>query len=293
MSKSQSSTINAAATTGHGDVVAWPDGYVEGNGLRFHYWRTGDGSNPPVMLCHGFSDNGLCWTPVARVLETDYDVIMLDARGHGLSAAPESGYTTEDRAADLAACIRGLGLKNVAVLGHSMGGSTAGLAAALYPDLIAKALLEDPAWWDESIPEHFMPPDDPEGWFKERRENILKQKQMSRDALIALCRQQSPAWAEDELDSWAISKQQLSPNVIQIFTPSRPWAEVAESLQCPTLLITADVDKGAIVTPELAAKATALNPHIRVALIAGAGHNVRREAFQAYMEVVAAFLRGA
>ncbi len=274
-------------------TTSWPDGYIAGNGLRFHYWRTGDSGKPPMALCHGFSDNGLCWTPVARALEADYDVIMPDARGHGLSDAPESGYTTEDRAADLAACIRGLGLKGVAVLGHSMGGSTAAMAAAQYPDLIAKALLEDPAWWDEDVPERFMPPDDPEAWLKERRENILKQKRMSRDALIALCRKQSPAWANDELDNWAISKQQLSPNVIQIFTPSRPWSEVAGSLQCPTLLITADVDKGAIVTPKLAAQATALNPRIRVAPIAGAGHNVRREAFRAYMKAIIAFLREA
>ena len=55
------------------------------NGIRLHYYRTGDGTKPAVVLCHGFSDSGLCWTPVARQLEADYDVIMLDARGHGLS----------------------------------------------------------------------------------------------------------------------------------------------------------------------------------------------------------------
>ncbi|MBN2004673.1 MAG: alpha/beta hydrolase [Anaerolineae bacterium] len=271
-------------------TTTWPDGYIEGNGLRLHYWRTGDGAKPPVVLCHGLSDNGLCWMPVARVLEADYDVIMPDARGHGLSDAPESGYTAEDQAADLAACIRGLALKGVAVLGHSMGGSTAAMATAQYPDLIAKALLEDPAWWDEDARERFMPTEEREEWLKGRRENILKQKRMSRGALIALCRKQSPAWADDELDNWAISKQQLSPNVVQGFAPPGPWQETAGKFRCPVLLITADVDKGAIVSPGLAAKATALNPRIRVAHISGAGHNVRREAFRAYMEAVTTFL---
>ena len=57
------------------------------NGLKLHYTRTG-GAKPPVVLAHGFSDDGLCWTPVAEALAADYDVVMVDARGHGRSAAP-------------------------------------------------------------------------------------------------------------------------------------------------------------------------------------------------------------
>ena len=51
------------------------------NGVRLHYYRTGHGDKPPLVLVHGFSDNGLCWTPVARDLEAEYDVIMPDMRG--------------------------------------------------------------------------------------------------------------------------------------------------------------------------------------------------------------------
>ena len=61
----------------------WTEGDVITNGVRMHYYRTGDGSKPPLVLCHGFSDSGLCWTPTARALEADYDVVMIDARGHG------------------------------------------------------------------------------------------------------------------------------------------------------------------------------------------------------------------
>ena len=80
----------------------WTSGDVVANGIKIHYNRTG-GDKPPVVLAHGFTDNGLCWTRAAQVLEQDYDVIMYDARGHGFSDAPESGYSTEDHAADLAA----------------------------------------------------------------------------------------------------------------------------------------------------------------------------------------------
>jgi UDP-N-acetylglucosamine 3-dehydrogenase len=274
-----------------GDMTTWPDAYVEANGIQMHYWRTGDGSKPAVVLAHGFSDYGLCWTPVARALERDYDVIMVDARGHGLTDAPETGYTTPVRAADLAELVRALGLEKPAVLGHSMGASTAAAAAAAYPDLFGRVLLEDPAWWNEENPRHTMSEEERELWLKERQQTIIAQKRLSREALIELCREQSPGWQEAELGPWAISKQLLSPYVVASPEPNpKPWREIAAEIAVPTLLITADTEKGAIVTPEVAEAAQALNPKIEVAHIGGAGHSIRREAFDAYVDIVKDFL---
>ena len=72
-------------------MTPWQSGDIEVNKLKLHYTRTG-GDKPPVVLAHGFSDDGLCWTPVAKLLEADYDVIMVDARGHGRSDVPKRGY---------------------------------------------------------------------------------------------------------------------------------------------------------------------------------------------------------
>ena len=46
-------------------MTAWQEGDIEANGIRLHYTRTG-GAKPPVVLAHGFSDDSLCWTPVAQ-----------------------------------------------------------------------------------------------------------------------------------------------------------------------------------------------------------------------------------
>ena len=59
-------------------MTHWQSGDIAVNGLKLHYTRTG-GAKPPVVLAHGFSDDGLCWTPVAEALEADYDVVMVDA----------------------------------------------------------------------------------------------------------------------------------------------------------------------------------------------------------------------
>lgn len=275
----------------NGDLTTWYDGYVVANGIRQHYWRTGDGTKPALVLCHGVTDNGLCWTPVARALENDFDVIMVDARGHGLSDAPESGYTNADRAADVAALIQALGLKKPAILGHSMGGATVGAVAATYPELISKVLLEDPAWFEDDHPMQMLTDAERQKMVAERRAELLTRKRLSREALIADNRQNNPLWSEEERGNWAIAKQQVSPNIVNVYATVRgPWREVAAKFQCPALLITADVDKGALVTPAIAQEATALNPNIQVTHIPGAGHNIRREAFRAYMDAVKAFL---
>jgi pimeloyl-ACP methyl ester carboxylesterase len=44
-------------------MESWQQGNIGTGGLRLHYTRTG-GAKPPVVLAHGFSDDGLCWTPV-------------------------------------------------------------------------------------------------------------------------------------------------------------------------------------------------------------------------------------
>src|SRR5215218_7239361 len=121
---------------------AWQSGEVEANGITLHYTRTG-GDGPPVVLAHGFSDDGLCWTPVAEALAREYDVVMVDARGHGRSDAPEWGYGSAEQAGDLAGAIAALGLHRPAVLGHSMGAATALALAGTRPDVPGAILLED------------------------------------------------------------------------------------------------------------------------------------------------------
>ena len=123
----------------------WFSDDVTANGLRIHYSRTG-GDRPPLVLSHGATDSGLCWTRVARDLASDY-VILPDARGHGLSDAPDSGYSSADRAADLAGFIDALGLQRPAVGGHSMGAATTLRFIADHPEVASCAVLEDPPFW--------------------------------------------------------------------------------------------------------------------------------------------------
>ena len=271
----------------------WSSGDVIANSINMHYYRTG-GAKPPLVLAHGFSDNGLCWTRVVQVLEKDYDVIMADARGHGLSDAPESGYSSEDHAADLAGLIQALGLNQPALVGHSMGASTVAATVTGYPELVAAAILEDPPWFDENSPWNRgradLSEEERKAQAEKRRAELIARKSEPREAIMAAGRQQSPTWDEIEFGPWADSKKQLSPNVLnRSMLTHKPWQETVSQITRPTLLVTADPGK-AIVTPEIAQQAVATNDNLQWVRIEGAGHNIRREQFEAFVQAVTEFL---
>jgi pimeloyl-ACP methyl ester carboxylesterase len=125
--------------------AGWTDGYVMSNGIRIHYWRTGGTGKPALVLAHGSSDDALCWTNLATVFQDRYDIIMFDARGHGLSDPPTEADAADVQVEDLAGLIKALKLDKPILMGHSMGSASVAHFAAKYPDVPRAVILEDPA----------------------------------------------------------------------------------------------------------------------------------------------------
>jgi len=259
----------------------WHADKIATNGLRLYYTRTG-GDKPPVVLAHGFSDDGLCWTPVAKTLEANYDVIMVDARGHGRSDAPVGGYNPIDMATDLAGVITGL-----AVMGHSMGGSTTMALAGLFPDLPGAIVIED------SGARNFMAGNSAEAQarLQQWHDRMVDLQSKTHAELIEHAHTNTPGWAEAELEPWARAKLRFNLNALhREGAPDVNWEQILGNITCPALLLYADTELGGGVTAERAAEMQALVPQLQTVHIAGAGHNIRREQFGLYMEAVGAFL---
>ena len=53
--------------------------FIVSNGTKLHYYRTGSGTQP-LVLAHGITDDGLCWSSVAEALADRFDILMVDAR---------------------------------------------------------------------------------------------------------------------------------------------------------------------------------------------------------------------
>jgi non-heme chloroperoxidase len=81
------------------------------------------GTGQPIVLIHGFPLSGRAWERQERaLLGTGFRVIAYDRRGFGKSSQPSGGYDYNTFAADLAALIEALDLRDVDLAGHSMGG---------------------------------------------------------------------------------------------------------------------------------------------------------------------------
>lgn len=265
----------------------WTDSFVMVNGIRMHYWRTG-GEKPALVLSHGSSDDGLCWTVVAKELSGDYDVIMPDARGHGLSDPPTDQDSADAQAEDLASLIQALGLKNPIVMGHSMGSSSTAWFAAKYPETPRAVILEDPglaprAWRSGATTS-------PEAAMKRARAQILERNQTSYDDLVAQCMEESPSWGREECRIWATSKRLHHPNNAFRYGAGRqrpPMSELLSRISVPTLILKADDDAE---TRKANEEVSGALQYGRLVHIDGAGHNVRREQKESFLRELRTFL---
>ena len=80
------------------------------------------GSGPPVVLIHGYPLSGRAWDKQVPVLLDDgHRVITYDRRGFGKSSQPAGGYDFDTFASDLHVLLETLNLRDVILVGHSMG----------------------------------------------------------------------------------------------------------------------------------------------------------------------------
>lgn len=263
-------------------------GHVERDGIKLHYYRTGD-EKQPILFLHGITDSGLCWNETALAFEPFYDVILMDARGHGLSDKPESGYGADDRVSDVIALLDQLNLLKLPIVGHSLGAETAALVAARYPERVSSLILEDPPFVKDTSRETKEAKEERAERFKR---SILEFSQMSLDEVIEKGRKENPDWLQTEFFQWAKAKKQVSVNVINGVLEKRPyWREYIQAIKCPVLLFTGNNDLGGIITPDVAVDLQTALKQAKIVNIPNAGHNIRRQNFSRFYEEMKAFFR--
>jgi N-formylmaleamate deformylase len=268
----------------------WSEGDVDTNGIWLHYYRTGlnPGAGTTLVLFHGAADSGLCYMRLALRLEARYDVIMLDARGHGLSDAPGTGYNYHQMAADGITFMKIMKLDRPALVGHSMGAEVVAIIAAQLSDGVRCVVLEDPPWFcEEDLAYSQRRTPDAGEWSR----GMSEQKSRNVEDLMRDCLQKCPHWDEADLAPWAYSKRQVDPGISEIVHNKSPWMETLGKITCPVLLLTGDNERGSLVTPGTAEKISGLGKKISIIDIAGAGHNIRRDRFGEYLGNIESFLK--
>jgi len=122
-------------------ILTGPE-FLDADGVRLAVWER-SGAEPPVFFAHATGMHARAWKQIiARV--PNRRAIAFDMRWHGLSAHPRPPYRWHVFGEDTAALVRVLGLHGATGVGHSMGGHSLALAAAMAPEAFGELILVDP-----------------------------------------------------------------------------------------------------------------------------------------------------
>lgn len=128
------------------------------NGITLHYARAGDETKPTLIFANSLGTDFRIWRAVAANLVADFDLVLYDKRGHGLSESPPLPYGMSDHVRDLVSLMDHLGIEDAVLCGVSVGGMIAQGVAAIRPDAIRGLVLCNtaprigpPQMWDARI----------------------------------------------------------------------------------------------------------------------------------------------
>jgi pimeloyl-ACP methyl ester carboxylesterase len=123
------------------DFPGFTNHYASVNGVELHYVDGGEGV--PLICLPGWPQNWYSYHSVAIHLAKNFRVIIVDIRGMGSSAKPESGFDKKTMATDILELVKQLGFTKVNLMGHDIGGMVAMSFAFNFPEYIQKLIVLD------------------------------------------------------------------------------------------------------------------------------------------------------
>ncbi len=210
-----------------------------------------------MLLVHGLSSTSVSWWRVApAIADAGFRATAVDLRGHGDAPRAER-YSLVDYASDLP------GEDWFAVVGHSLGGAAAVLAAqrdgfTRHLALLDPVLLITRDEWQATI------------------DDQLSELSLDVRALGAL----KPHWHERDRAAKLAGIRQTDAHVIEhSFTDNERWDVTAEAtaLAVPTLLLRGDPAVYTMLADETVDALAAANPLVDYRVVADAGHSPHRD----------------
>lgn len=303
----------------------WSDGFVHANGIRIHYYRATPAPGKPVMvMVHGVTDNGLCWTTLTWKLQDSYDIYMLDTRGHGLTDPFTPSDNGDTLIKDVVEFVRVMKFEKPILMGHSMGGATVIRVGAEYPDLAKAIIVLDAGIGGGRGPRAPGAPGGPGGpggaggntgpgataatppaapprpassdplpfRMNGSPEDLVAQNNYKFEDLVAKGRRQNPKWDIVDVQYWALSKKQYhgaysDETFRTVMQGSMRTGDGLAKIPVPMIILKADA------SPEQRKahlEAASVMQKGKLVHIDGAGHNLHHDQLARTVEVLQGFL---
>jgi len=292
-----------------GIPAGWSDGFVYTNGIRIHYYHAVPAPGKQVIvMVHGVTDNGLCWTTLTWKLQDSYDIYMLDTRGHGLSDPFTSSDDAQTLIKDVAGFVKAMNFEKPVLMGHSMGAATVMRVGAEYPDLAKAVVMLDPGLPRKNTGERpsvqNARPGTPQRAPRNESaatarlsismfgdpETLVKQNNYSFEDLVEKGKKDNPKWDIVDIRYWALSKKQYhgayTQEAWQAMSGSMRTENSLSNIKVPSLILKADTSpEGRKVNEE------AVNGMQKVKLVHvdGAAHNLHHDELERTVKEIREF----
>jgi pimeloyl-ACP methyl ester carboxylesterase len=230
-------------------------------------------SGPPILFLHGVTRRWQCFQPILPSFANSWKIFALDFRGHGNSDRVDSGYRVVDYVSDAVEFVRATIAEPTVVYGHSLGSMVAAAVAAEIPELVTAVILEDPPF--ETMG-HEIGKTSLLAYFSELKRWASCERPLSEVAAeLAEIPMQTPGQPGsvrlgDLRDAaWfrfaAKSLLSLDPAVLEPIAQTRwledyPWRTILARIECPALLLQAELSAGGMLTPDAATETERLIP---------------------------------
>ena len=266
--------------------------YIEVNGVKLHYLDYGTAGFRAMLCVHGGAAHAHWFDFVAPGLTPDHHVLAPDLRGHGDSAwADPRTYSFKTHAEDINAFLEKLDLRDVVLIGHSMGGMISLIDAATNPGRIARLVIVDSTM--------LMPMD-----------RVTKMREFSarpgrsyatRDELVARYRlepAETQMAAPEVIHRMAINSgrqdadgqwRHKADRRVYVNFEQIAGVPLWEKIKVPALVIKGEHSKR--FTPGILAEVRAKAPQVQMAEVPASDHHITLDNPQGFVDAVRNFLR--
>jgi len=218
---------------------------VDVEGVQYFYREVGENNPDTILMIHGFLGSSYDFIDVMNALKDRYHVIAVDMIGFGLSEKPiDFHYAKQNQAQGLVKFLDTLGIDEVTIMAHSMGGEVSIHLAHDYPDYVNEMILIGSGGYVEESQNGLMPSNIPMFVY----DYVVRNYYIQRTFFLS-------AYAQDEIDTGRITyhdfdemyyvNKTIPGNILQAFTRDNDSGSTNEKLAHilqPTLLIWGEFD---------------------------------------------------
>lgn len=218
---------------------------VDVEGVQYFYREVGENNPDTILMIHGFLGSSYDFIDVMNALKDRYHIIAVDMIGFGLSEKPiDFDYAKQNQAQGLVKFLDTLGIDEVTIMAHSMGGEVSIHLAHDYPDYVNEMILIGSGGYVEESQNGLMPSNIPMFVY----DYVVRNYYIQRTFFLT-------AYAQDEIDTGRITfhdfdemyyvNKTIPGNILQAFTRDNDSGSTNDKLgliRQPTLLIWGEFD---------------------------------------------------